>query len=86
MKWLVKWQVVLLVIGAALIAVFNCVTAYYRTFSGVEFYDDEGTLMLCTRRLLNGDVLYDGIATSYGPFYYLYQWCAHVLTGTRVET
>ena len=69
------------------ITLFSIVTAYYRIFKGQNLtsYDDEGTLMTIIRRFLEGHSLYDEILVFYGPLYYIYEWCAHVLTGTPVS-
>ena len=70
-----------LLLCAILVAVCTAFTAYYRSFARMAFFDDEGLLMLAVKRMLNGEVLYDQVSSIYGPFYYLYQWCAHALTG-----
>ena len=69
------------------ITLCSVVTAYHLVFTrqNLTSYDDEGTLMIIIRRFLEGHVLYDDIVVYYGPFYYLYEWCAHVLTGTPVS-
>src|SRR6266498_3962735 len=66
------------------ITVCSAVTAYDRAFVGLGFDDDEGAMMMTVRQLLEGNALYDGIASPYGPVYYFYQWCAHALTGLPV--
>src|SRR5258708_23295655 len=35
------------------------------------WYDDEGTLMIAFRDLVNGRRLYDDIFSLYGPFYFI---------------
>jgi hypothetical protein len=69
------------------IALCSIVTAYHRVFSDQNFtsYDDEGTLMTIIKRFLEGHTLYDEIVVYYGPLYYFYEWCAHVLTGIPVS-
>src|SRR5213082_3410322 len=76
-----------LTISVFLVSVFSIVTAYYRSFTGqnLTFYDDEGMLMIVIKRFLEGHVLYDQVPTIYGPSYYFYEWCAHVLTSTPVS-
>ena len=56
-------------------------TAYYRVFVSLADYDDEGYMMWTVKNFLGGRALYDQVATVYGPFYYLYEWCALSLTG-----
>jgi hypothetical protein len=73
------------IVFSLLIAVCTGFTAYYRSFTHLAFYDDEGTMMLGVERLLNGDALYDQVHSIYGPVYYLYQWCAHALTGIALS-
>ena len=38
--------------------------------NGIPDYDDEGTLMIAFRQLINGDTLYHSNYALYGPFYY----------------
>ena len=68
------------------IGLISVVTAYYRalTSQNLSTWDDEGMLMTGIKRFLEGRPLYDGVSTIYGPLYYLYEWCAHVLTGSPV--
>lgn len=75
-----------LLLTSIAVAFISCLTAYFRIFSGQNFtfYDDEGMLMLDLKRFLEGSTLYDHLSTIYGPFYYLYEWCAHALTGSAV--
>jgi hypothetical protein len=49
------------------------VAAFSQSFSQLELYDDEGSLMLSLRSFASGGVLYDHVRTLYGPLYYLYQ-------------
>src|SRR5579863_1724039 len=80
-------QTVKLVAVSILITLCGIVTAYFRTFSNLNMtlHDDEGTLMIIIERFLEGRALYDQIAVVYGPLYYFYEWCAHILTGTPVS-
>ena len=75
------------IIGVFAIGLISIVTAYYRSFSGqnLSSYDDAGMPMIDLQRFFEGRVLYDGLSTIYGPFYFLYEWCTHVLTGTPVS-
>jgi hypothetical protein len=75
-----------LILTALAIVLVSIVTAYCRAFGGqnLSSYDDEGMLMVDIKRFLEGRALYDDISIVYGPLYYLYEWCAHVLTGTSV--
>jgi hypothetical protein len=43
---------------------------FFAAFSDITVYDDEGTVMITFRQLLNGRVLYHDISAVYGPFYY----------------
>jgi hypothetical protein len=72
---------------ACTVFVFLCstITAYYKAFVSLAPYDDEGTMMWGIKRFFEGGVLYDQVASIYGPVYYFYQWCAHVLTGTPLS-
>ncbi|GAC1340674.1 MAG: hypothetical protein NVSMB18_11200 [Acetobacteraceae bacterium] len=59
---------------AALLTVLCIMTLPYeflRVFSGIPDFDDQGTLMITMRDLLNGGRLYDDVYALYGPFYYL---------------
>jgi hypothetical protein len=55
--------------------------AYTVTFSQFAAYDDEGYLMITVRGYLEGQPLYDGVFTGYGPVYYFYEWVIHALVG-----
>ncbi len=35
---------------------------------------------MTVKRFLEGNALYDHVASVYGPLYYFYEWCAHALT------
>jgi hypothetical protein len=61
-------------------------TAYYRVFVSLANYDDEGYMMWTVKNFLGGQALYDQVATIYGPFYYLYEWCALSLTGVSAAS
>jgi hypothetical protein len=76
-----------LAVVSLLIALWSVLTAYHRSFTGQNLasYDDEGTLMIIVKRFLDGHALYDDVGVFYGPFYYLYEWCAHAGTGTPVS-
>ena len=43
---------------------------FFATFRGLPLYDDEGTLIITFRQLLNGDILYHNNFELYGHFYY----------------
>jgi hypothetical protein len=66
---------------AVLLTLCAVFTAYYRVFVSLANYDDEGYMMWTIKNFLGGHPLYDQVSTVYGPFYYLYQWCALTLTG-----
>ena len=60
---------------AALAAMFAaCLSIYYRMFTGISQYDDDGYLLISVRSLLEGHRLYDDVFTQYGPFYYVVNW------------
>ena len=42
--------------------------------------------MWTVKNFLGGQALYDQVATVYGPFYYLYEWCALSLTGVSAAS
>jgi hypothetical protein len=66
---------------AALLTLCATFTACYRAFVSLAAYDDEGYMIWTVKQFLGGQPLYDRVATNYGPFYYLYQWCALSLAG-----
>jgi hypothetical protein len=41
----------------------------FSTFSGMPWFDDEGTLLVGFRSLLEGHRMYDDIYSLYGPLY-----------------
>jgi hypothetical protein len=45
--------------------------AIVSALSGVKYYDDQGTLMIALRDIMDGGTLYHDIFALYGPFYYL---------------
>ena len=71
---------------ALLLTLCTVFTAYYRTFVSLANYDDEGYMMWTVKNFLGGQALYDQVATIYGPFYYLYEWCALSLTGVSAAS
>jgi hypothetical protein len=68
-----------------LITCCSAVRAYYYVFSSFASWDDEGMMMTLIRRLIDGQRLYDDVQSIYGPFYFLYEYGAHVLTGVPVS-
>jgi hypothetical protein len=70
------------VVCALLLTICSAFTAYYRAFVSMANYDDEGYMMWTVAKFLNGQALYDQVATVYGPFYYLYEWCVLSLAKT----
>jgi hypothetical protein len=58
--------------------------AYYRVFTGFNFYDDEGSMMASVKQYLDGLTLYDQFWSGYGPVYYFYNWLLRSSTGTPV--
>jgi hypothetical protein len=63
------------------VALSSAAMAFFREFSFMAPYDDEGTLMLSLQRFFQGQPLYNSTKTIYGPLYYFYEWLAHVLSG-----
>uniref|UniRef100_Q01WP8 Glycosyltransferase RgtA/B/C/D-like domain-containing protein n=1 Tax=Solibacter usitatus (strain Ellin6076) TaxID=234267 RepID=Q01WP8_SOLUE len=61
---------------AVLLTICASFTAWHITFAGMAAFDDEGYMMWTVKNFLDGHALYDQVATVYGPFYYLYEWCA----------
>jgi hypothetical protein len=69
----------------AMATLASAAIAYWRSFSRMVPYDDEGTMMLGLDRLFRGQPLYDSVRSIYGPFYYLYETVAHRLAGSPVS-
>ena len=67
-----------------LVVVLCSATAWWRSFSSMPSYDDEGTLIGSIQHFLDGRVLYDQFHSAYGPLYYAYQSIPHILTGAPV--
>ena len=44
---------------------------FFVAFSDIQVHDDQGTLMITFRQILDGGVLYQDMMALYGPFYYL---------------
>jgi hypothetical protein len=76
---------VCIVICVVLITCASAVRAYYHAFSTFAEYDDEGLFMTLISRVVNGQPLYDEVQNIYGPFYFLYEYSAHVITGVSVS-
>ena len=55
----------LLIVATALAIPF----VFFSTFNGMSWYDDEGTLLIGFRSLLDGYRMYDEIYSLYGPLY-----------------
>ena len=70
------------VVWFAILSVPAAVAAYYRIFSGISEWDDEGTMMMTVRQYLTGARLYEEIYSGYGPVYYFYNWLVRSVTGT----
>ena len=62
-----------------LILAVGIVYAFTETFGKFQSYDDEGRLMISVQGILEGNALYDRVATHYGPVYYFYEWTLHKL-------
>ncbi|MEO8595984.1 MAG: hypothetical protein ABI759_21865 [Candidatus Solibacter sp.] len=68
-----------------LVTALSGAIAWWRAFSSVTVFDDEGTLMLSIQQFFNGEILYNSVRSVYGPVYYLYQWLPHAVTGAPVS-
>jgi hypothetical protein len=71
---------------ASVLAITACsaAIAYFRAFSSMRPYDDEGLLMMAVKRFFDGQPLYDSVRSIYGPFYYFYEWLPHAITGAGI--
>jgi hypothetical protein len=58
--------IAVLIVGIAFSIIWN--------FIGFQPYDDEGTVLLFIRHLIDGHPIYDQIECLYGPFYISIQW------------
>jgi hypothetical protein len=65
-RW--AWICPLLLLAAVLLGL---PFLYASAFTGVEIYDDQGTLMMALHDVVKGYPLYDHGQEGYGPFYYL---------------
>jgi hypothetical protein len=75
-------------LGYIILVAVGLATAIYaalRLFTGFTPYDDEGSLLLMSRWLMNGHAVYRDFQSVYGPFYFLYKWIAHSLLGGSVS-
>ena len=72
------------VLWFAFLSVLAGIAAYYRMFTGFNFYDDEGTLMVTVKQYLGGMKLYNQISLPYGPIYYYYNWAVRTVSRTPV--
>lgn len=61
-----SWKLGKLLLGATALAVPYVL---FSSFSGIYWYDDEGTLLIGFRSMLDGHRMYDDIYSLYGPFY-----------------
>ncbi len=68
------------------LAIVSAVYASLRLFSGFSYYDDEGSLLLMSRWLLDGHSVSTGEFNSiYGPFYFFYVKTAHTFLGASAS-
>jgi hypothetical protein len=67
-----------------LVMVVSGATAWFRAYSSIAPYDDEGGLVFTIRQFLGGQPLYDGVRTIYGPLYYICEWIPHAIAGVPV--
>jgi hypothetical protein len=66
---------ILLVVATALAIPF----VFFTTFNGMSWFDDEGTLLVGFRSLLDGYRMYDDIYSLYGPLYNLLYGLVYVV-------
>ena len=64
------------VAGAGLLA-FATVCAYWRAFSFVAIYDDEGYVLQSIRSYLEGHRLFEDVFTQYGPAFFVFESLIH---------
>lgn len=74
-------------VWALLIAVCGggSVYAWHEMFTGVRFYDDEGLVLQALQRHARGDVLYEELATQYGPAYFLFNQAVFRASGLSIR-
>jgi hypothetical protein len=77
----------------ALTMVWALFAGFFRIFSFLAVYDDEGYLMLTVRQFLDGKLPYNEVYLQYGPVYYFYKYAFFSSTGlalthdvTRIST
>lgn len=64
-----RWLGCALAIGA--VAVVEAYYGWYRYFTWMPDYDDQGQMLLMLRQWIDGAALYDDVFTQYGPFHIL---------------
>jgi hypothetical protein len=70
---------------AILLTLCSAVAAYFRIFTDIQPFDDEGLLTTSIKHFLDGHPMYDSGGSYYGPLYYSYEWLAHALMGVSVS-
>jgi hypothetical protein len=68
-----------------MLAIVSAVYASVRLFSGFSYYDDEGSLLMMSRWLLDGHSVYGDFSSIYGPFYFFYVKTAHTFFGASAS-
>jgi hypothetical protein len=68
-----------------IVIVISGAIAYWRAYSSITPYYDEGTMMLTVRQVENGAALYNQVISIYGPVYYLCEALPYMLSGARVS-
>ncbi len=68
---LFRWFRVKSALPVALVVVAALPFLFFVAFSDIQVHDDQGTLMITFRQILDGGVLYRDMMALYGPFYYL---------------
>ena len=61
------------------------VAAWFRAFTSMAPYDDEGTIILQLRSFISGGILYDRVRDIYGPLHYAYQCIPRELLGMPIS-
>jgi hypothetical protein len=59
--------------------------SFYKIFSKVVPWDDEGTMMLRVQALIEDPASYDSLSGVYGPFYYLHKYAIYGLSQADVS-
>ncbi|HJZ99347.1 MAG TPA: hypothetical protein VKE70_22705, partial [Candidatus Solibacter sp.] len=67
--------------AVAFLILWSSVAAWFKAFTSMAPYDDEGTIILLLRNFMSGGILYDRVREVYGPLHYAYQCIPRALFG-----